>query len=245
MSDIQQQEQCAAAGPSCIASSAKAVIMSPTQFYRSMPKSGGFRDPLIFSVVVGVATGLVHAILLAAGLKPGLGLAMAVASIVITPIMVAIFGFVGAALFWLTWKILGSSESYETAYRCGAYASAIAPLTAVLGIIPFLGGPAGTVWMAIVLIAASIEVHKIPPMKAKVAFGGFAAFFCLLSISGQVASRAMKGKMAEFAAQNQQQIGDLAKQMEAAQSQMTPEQKQAMQAVMQQLQQAAQQDAKQ
>ena len=41
----------------------KSVIRDPASFYRQMPRSGGFADPFIFAVVMGVAAGVVRAVL--------------------------------------------------------------------------------------------------------------------------------------------------------------------------------------
>lgn len=217
-----------------ILNKALAVMKSPNEFFRSMPKSGGYKDPLIFSVVLGVVTGGVHAVLLMLGLKPAAGVVMAILAVVITPIMVAVLGFIGAAIFWVGWKLLGSSESYEVSYRCGAYASGIAPATAIAGVIPFIGGAIGSLWMSYVLIAASVEVHGISKKKSMIAFGSVGVLFALLSVTGQVAQRAMKGQVEQMLTQNQAQL-------EQAQANMTPEQKQAMNAMLDLLKKSADQ----
>lgn len=115
------------------------VLTAPAAFFREMPKTGGFVEPLVFAVVMGVIAGLIQSVISILGLNVAAGMATGVASIVIMPIMIAIVGFVGAAILFVIWKLMGSQESYETAYRCGAYISAFAPIAAVLSIIPYLG----------------------------------------------------------------------------------------------------------
>jgi len=172
-----------------ILNTAIAVITKPAEFYRGMAKSGGFVDPLIFVVVMGLIGGVIQAVLGLLHLGGKVSVVMALASIVMGPIMVAIFGFVGAAIMFVIWKIMGSSESYETAYRCGAYAAAISPITTLLGVIPFVGSLIGLAWMLFLLVAASVEVHKIAAKTAWMVFGIIAAILALMSTCGQIASR--------------------------------------------------------
>lgn len=176
----------------------KKVILTPGDFYRGMPKAGGFVDPLIFAVVLGVVAGLVRAALGLVHLGGVVGIGVALGMIIMTPIMVAIFGFVGAAIMFVIWKLMGSNESYETAYRCGAYACAISPITAVLGIIPFAGGLIGMAWMLFLIVTASVEVHKIPAKKAWLVFGIITAVFALASLGAQASARKAQRGMAEW-----------------------------------------------
>ena len=174
------------------------VILNPIEFYRGMAKTGGFVEPLIFAVVLGVVTGVIQAILGFFHFGSVAGGIMALGAIVMTPIIVAIFGFVGAAIVFVIWKLMGSNESYETAYRCGAYASAISPIAAVAGLIPWVGGLVGLAWMTYLLVTASVEVHKLPAKKSWMVFGIIAAVFALMSLSGQVAARKAQRSMAGF-----------------------------------------------
>ena len=181
-----------------IIDTAKQVIMDPVGFYSGMAKGGGFSDPLVFAVVLGVVTGIVQAIIGLVHLGPAVSAVMALGSIIVMPIMVLIFGFVGAAIVFVIWKVMGSNESYETAYRCGAYASAISPITAVASLIPFVGSLVGLAWMTYLLVMASIEVHKIPAKKAWMVFGIIAVIFALMSLGAQAGARKAQRGMADF-----------------------------------------------
>jgi hypothetical protein len=165
------------------------VIRNPVGFFRRMPKSGGFVEPLIFMVSMGVAAGVIQAILAILGLGFAGSFLMALTSIIIVPIMVGIFGFVGAAILFVIWKIMGSQQSFETAYRCGAYAGGIVPVTTVLGIIPYLGPILGLVWGTYLIVVASVEVHNIAAKTAWIVFGAIAALFALISIGSQFTAR--------------------------------------------------------
>ena len=187
-----------------IVGTVKDVILAPVDFYRGMAKSGGFGEPLIFAVVMGVASGLVQAVLGLLHFGAVASVGMALASVIITPVVVLIFGFVGAAIMFVIWKLMGSNESYETAYRCGAYAAAISPITALLGIIPYVGSLVGLAWMLYLIVTASVEVHKIPSKKAWQVFGIIGAVFALLTLSSQCTARKVQR---DFGATWQKEMG--------------------------------------
>ncbi len=176
----------------------KEVIINPAGFFRTMPKSGGFIEPIIFVASMGVIMGLINLVLSIVGLGFAPSFGMAILYVVIIPVFAVVFGFVGAAILFVIWKIMGSQESYETAYRCGAYSSAITPVTTIIGVIPYLGGVAGVVWMAYMTVCASIEVHGIKSKIAWIVFGVLFGFLLLMNISGTYTSRHFSGEMEQW-----------------------------------------------
>jgi len=197
---------------------AKEVITSPGEFYARMPRTGGFLQPLIFMVVLGVVSGLILSVLSLIGLAPGEGLITGLAALIFVPIIVGIFGFVGAAILFVIWKIMGSQESYETAYRCMAYTAAIMPITTVLNLIPYLGVVIGLVWVTYLLVTASIKVHDIKPQTAWIGFGVICAVFVFVSVSAEMAARKLSSDMQAWEAEMHERTGDLERLEE-----MTPE----------------------
>ena len=167
----------------------KLVITNPVEFYRTMPKTGGFGDPLVFLAVLAAVSAVVRAVLGLLHISGSASIGMAIGSIIGTPIAAAIFGFVGAAIVFVIWKIMGSSENYETAYRCMAYSAAIMPIAAVAGVVPYVGALVGLAWGLYLNVTASVEVHKIAVKKAWLVFGILAAIAAMFSISGQIAVR--------------------------------------------------------
>lgn len=167
-----------------IIDTAKKVILNPVEFYRGMPKVGGFVDPLTFAVVMGAVLGVVQAVLGLVHLAP-----FGLSAIIVMPIGALIGGFIGSAIMFVIWKLMGSAESYETAYRCGAYTMAFTPITAVVGLIPFLGGLIVLGWMLYLVVMASVEVHKIPAKKAWLVFGIITAIFVLFILGAQATAR--------------------------------------------------------
>lgn len=173
----------------------KQVITDPAGFYKQMPKSGGFVTPLVFMVLMGVAGGLVQAVLGLVGLSPAGSALTALLAIILVPIFVAIFGFVGAAIMFVIWKLMGSQESFETAYRCAAYAGAVIPITTLLGPIPYLGSILGIAWMTYLMVMASMEVHAIKSKLAWTVFGALCGIFSIISLSTEYAGRQMTSSM--------------------------------------------------
>lgn len=173
------------------------VVTTPAEFFREMPKTGGFVEPLVFMVIMGAISGLIGGLLQAVssllGLHLYVGMQMGIASIVLLPILFAlgfaVFGFVFAAILLIIWKLMGSKESYETAYRCVAYLTALSPITTVLNIIPYIGGAIGLVIYTYYLVTASVQTHGIAAQRAWLVFGILAAVFIVFSVSAQIAAR--------------------------------------------------------
>ena len=213
-----------------IQKTAMRVLTSPSAFFREMPKTGGFVDPLIFMVAMGIISGLIQTIFSLISLNIAGGMAMGVASIILVPILVGIFGFVGAAILFLIWKLLGSKESYETAYRCGAYISVLMPIITVLGIIPYLGSAVGIALSVYFLVIASVEVHKIPSQKAWLVFGIIGAILIIMNISAQITAKKFSRESVKFREKMEETSKAIKKQVEQMEKQTGDLQKQAEEA---------------
>jgi hypothetical protein len=170
------------------------VLMSPAAFFREMPRSGGYVEPLAFMVAMGVISGLLQSALSFLGLQFKASVGMALSSIVVFPVMIAVVGFIAAAVLFGIWKLMGSEEDYQTSYRCVAYVSALGPIMTVLNVIPYLGSAVGMGIACFYYVAASVEVHGIPARKAWTVFGIIAAVLIVMSISAQFAARKMAGE---------------------------------------------------
>jgi hypothetical protein len=179
------------------------VVKTPAAFYHDMPKLGGLVEPLIFMIAMGMVAGIVRAVLGIVGIGMAASFLAALVSIVIVPIFVAIFGFIGAGILFFIWKLMGSQEPYEVAFRCLAYAAAITPITAVLNVIPYIGPIIGLLWMTYLLVNASTEVHHIQPRLAWIVFGVICAIFAVASVNSQFAARKMASRLETL----QHQIG--------------------------------------
>jgi len=205
------------------------IITNPAAFFREVPKAGGYIEPLVFALVLGCLAGIIKAVLTMAMYFSTIGV-MALTSIVLMPIFIAIGSFIGAAILFVIWKLMGSQESFEAAFRCAAYITAISPITAVLGVIPWIGGVLGLLVSLYYVVMASVEVHGISAKKAWIVFGVIIALLCLMSMCTQyVAKRALRNaEMTNKSLQDylDQSSKNMQKQTEMMQQQMQQQQMQ-------------------
>jgi len=160
------------------------VITEPANFFRTMVKSGGFQDPLIFLIVVSIVTAVIRAVFMLPSSFVG-----AMVMMIVTPVFVAVFGFIGAAILYVAWNVMGSKESYETAYRCLAYSAAVVPITTLISYVPYLGGFVATAWGFYLIFVASVEVHRIPRQKAQMVWGIVFVLFALMGLFAEIGAR--------------------------------------------------------
>jgi hypothetical protein len=191
------------------------VITTPQKFFKTLPKTGGYTEPLIFMAIMGAVGGLITAVASVVGLRASAGFADGIGALILMPVFTIIFGFVGAAIFFVIWKIMGSQEPYETAYRCAAYLSALSPITTVLGLVPYIGAAAGIALMVYYLVIASTEVHDIAAQKAWVVFGIIGTIVILLSIKGEYAARNYSQEAERLKKQAGEMSDEMKKQAEA------------------------------
>jgi hypothetical protein len=175
------------------------VITKPSEFFQGMQKTGGFLEPLVFAVIMGLVGGIIQAVLNVVGLGQvssyGGGMMSSFGIIIFMPIAVAIGSFIGAAILFVIWKLIGSQEDYETAYRCGAYLTALVPITTVISAVPYAGGIINMAIYVFYLVMASIYVHNLPSQKAWLVFGIIGAILALMAISGEYRIRHASSEM--------------------------------------------------
>lgn len=168
---------------------AKKVITDPAGFYQGMPRSGGLVEPLVFMVIMALVSAVLTFVLTMVGLGSVGAMATGLIVFILVPIFVVIFGFVGAAIAYVIWRMMGSQENFETAFRCVAYTAATAPITAVLSLVPYLGSIVSGFWPLALLAIASIHVHRRSVQTSWVVFGAIGVVLVLISVSGEQASR--------------------------------------------------------
>jgi len=113
---------------------------------------------------------------------------------------------------------MGSTQSYATSYHCVAFASVSYPVTAVFGVIPYIGSIIGILLGFYLMIIASVEVHKLEKKTSYIVFGILALLVVISNISSENASRRMASNAEKFS----QQFQGLGKQMENF-DEMSPE----------------------
>ena len=202
------------------------VVTSPAVFFKEMPKTGGFGEPLVFMMVMGLVAGIVNAVLSFIGLHIGVGIGMALASLIIYPLVGAVLGFIGAAIVFVIWKLMGSRESYETAYRCMAYLAALWPITTAINVVPYIGMLIViAIWVYYYAIA-SIETHKISSRRAWLVFGIIGAVLVVMSFGYIIAQRAMMEEASKYRKQLEQSTQEMQKNAEEAQKALEEMQRQ-------------------
>jgi len=173
----------------------KAVVTTPAAFFQQMPLAGGYTDPLIFAVVMGVAAGIVRIVLSLLVFSFSKFFMLVLGSIILVPILTGLFTFIAAAILFAIWQLMGSRKSYEVSFRCAAYALAISPITAALNFIPYFGILVGLAWMAYILVSASVEVHGIDARNAWIVFGAVFVILALGSASMQHSTRSIQQRI--------------------------------------------------
>jgi hypothetical protein len=141
-----------------IAEDAIKVTTKPILFYREMEKHGDFSAAVTFIVAMAIVTSLTISILSLFGANVQSSLATGYSATVIIPMVLILKSLMGSAILFGTWRLLGSQASFSMAFRCLAYASAIAPITLALGLIPYIGIIIEIVWPVYLIYIASIEV---------------------------------------------------------------------------------------
>ena len=160
------------------------VLTGPADFFRSIARRGNFVNPLVFALICAVIYGVLNGLFTMLGniIKGtsgvGGGIAGLFGSIVFTPILVALFLFVGAGIYHLLVLLLagGSNAGYEATFRVGAYASAIliiSWITSLFNIIPIIGPIIGGllgliigVYGVIIQVLGIREVHSTTTGRA-------------------------------------------------------------------------------
>lgn len=183
------------------------IIKKPVGFYQRMPHSGGYVEPMIFLVVMAAIAGLIVTIysLFGGGLA-GI-MVFGSAAIIAFPIAALISSFIGAAVMFIIWKLMGSDKNFETAYRSVAYASAIYPISAVLGLIPYVGAVIGIAWGMYLMVVASVEVHGIHINKAYIVFGILGALMIISNVSSEMAAREFQARIEQMGVNTQDMEG--------------------------------------
>jgi len=171
------------------------VITNPVAFFKALPKTGGFVDPTIFLVAMGLVGGVVQIVLSFFGMGLAASFFMALTFLIIIPLASVLFGFVGAAILYVIWKVMGSREDFPTAFRCVAYASAISPITTFLNLVPYMGSLLAIGWMTYLLVICSIEVHDLMAKPCWIVFGTLAAILALATVSSQYTARKFAREM--------------------------------------------------
>ncbi len=178
-----------------IVDDAVSVITNPTDFYRNMKRDGGLAEPIIFLLVMAAIMGVVLTLFsLFGGGRIG-AMAVGFSAIVFVPVMALITSFIAAGIMFVIWKLMGSSESFATGYRCVAFAAAIYPIVAVLSLIPYAGTIIGVAWGTFLMFTASVEVHRLARNTAMIVMGILGIVMLIWNINSERMGRHFESRI--------------------------------------------------
>ncbi len=161
----------------------KLFVTNPSEAWRLTKEKGDYAEPLIFAILVswiGIAVSSVWSGLfgqawtafLPPDIKEKLGGAFAtntgalLIQVGIAPILVLVGLFVGAAIYHVSFMIVGatkdSTSGFEGTFRVVSYAS----VSNLANIIPFVGGLAAVVCNLILMVLGAVRMHRTTQGKA-------------------------------------------------------------------------------
>jgi len=152
----------------------KSVVFSPKRFFRTTTYEGGIREPMAFGLLAG-SIGMMLVIFWQflqgsgelfsgdAGLLEGFGPRVVfLGALALCPLLVAMTLFVASAIVHLLLlAVRGGSNGFEATFRVISYSQA----TQIWGLIPFVGGLIGGLWLVVVQIIGLREIHGISYLK--------------------------------------------------------------------------------
>ena len=161
----------------------KLFVTNPAGAWQQTKEKGDFAEPLIFAILVswiGIAVSAVWSGLfgqawtafLPPEMKEKLGGAMAtnagaiLIQVGLAPILVLIGLFIGAAIYHVSFLVVGatkdSTTGFEGTFRVVAYSS----VSNLANVIPFVGGLAAIVWNLILMVMGAMKMHRTTQGKA-------------------------------------------------------------------------------
>jgi hypothetical protein len=149
----------------------KEVIQRPSDFYRKMPTTGGYAEPLTFAAISYIIywfltalfnRGMIGSMYGYSGAR--LGFSIAILTAILALIMSIISIFIGAAILFVIYKVLGGSGTYEGTVRFVSYATAIM----VVVWIPLIGWIFG-LYEIYLYIVGGMVVHEVSMVKSAIA----------------------------------------------------------------------------
>jgi hypothetical protein len=202
-----------------------AVLTRPAAFFESVKGQTGFRDPIVFAVVMGLAGGVIHAVFALAHLLPVAGAGAGLAMIVLMPIFAVIGCFVGGAIVHVVAMIAGGKGSFEHSVRIAGYSSAVLPVGALLSFIPVLQYLPSFYGLYVAALGI-IALHLADRRRTFVVTGVLAAILAIFVVMAMMAAsaarragedlRARYGEGSEFQREMQKMSEELRKAGEEA-----------------------------
>ncbi|UCG94956.1 MAG: YIP1 family protein [archaeon] len=162
----------------------KEVLLNPKETFKKQEKNADLGKATVHLVIAGLIAGFIGGLAAAAGLTAtggmaglgpgitgaGLGIIAFVGSLIITPIVSVVGWLVGSAILYVFALIFQGKGNYTTqSYLLGLYWAPLIIITAILGIIPFIGGILNflvALYGLYLLTMALKQAHKVSTGKA-------------------------------------------------------------------------------
>jgi len=150
----------------------KEVIQRPSEFYRKMPTTGGYAVPLTFVAISYIIYGLLSG-LFSRGMMRGMygysgitefSFSTAIMTAIMAPIVGIISIFIGAAILYVIYKVLGGSGTYEGTVRFISYATAVITVSWI----PLIGWIFGFYGIYLYIVGGMV-VHDVSMVKSAIA----------------------------------------------------------------------------
>lgn len=167
------------------------LCRNPRQEFRTMERSGGFSQPLMFVVALGLVAGIARILVTCFYMANGadLGLFTALSAILAVPLSLVFCAYLGAFMLYMLWRALGSDEPLETAFRVVSYLTVIAPVAVLLSPVPYVGPVLILAALAYGLVLASQEVYGLKAAQTWLVFGIAFIVFAAAALHGDFHSR--------------------------------------------------------
>jgi len=181
--------------PAVILDAFKRVLARPSEFYASVKDQAGLGPPLVFALAMGVAAGVITAVLSLVGLRGAAGAlagaAVGFGAILLSPIFTMIGVVIGGAVAHVISLIAGGKGTFEQSLRVAAYASAVMPIAALVGFVPLVNILPSLYGLYLVAIGL-VVVHAADRRKTFISVAVLGALLVLMTISSLLAMRAAR-----------------------------------------------------
>ncbi len=153
----------------------RSVLLSPGRFYRKVASGEGYWAPLIYGIIcgmIGFGVTFLWVWLVAARIYPiqkfvPFGGSSGILGMILPiPFLVAIYIMIGSAVtHFCLMLVRGNRNGFETTFRVVSYSFG----AYLLGIIPFIGIPAGRIYALVLTIIGLKEAHEISGARSVLA----------------------------------------------------------------------------
>lgn len=170
------------------------LITSPASYYQSLAKGGGYGTPILFAYLWLLLVGVVEIIVMNVrpmdGIRPGM--VENATAFIVWPIFLLAMGFVGSAVLFVVWHLMGSKENYQTAFRFWAFTMPVVGyLGALLSFVPYLNVLA-FLYAVFLVITASLHLHGLPFKRSLIVWLSIAAGTVALVTVSALLSQSMQ-----------------------------------------------------